>query len=228
MAQDFHLEAVLLDLDGTLLNTSPDLTAALNYTLQQFDFPKVILSDITPFISYGAAAMIKQAVPDDTPENIQVEMLNSLLHYYENHIADLTLPYENMLHVLSRLEQQSIPWGVVTNKRERLALPLMQALKLSERAACIICGDTTAHSKPHPEPMLAACKQINVSAENCLYIGDAQHDITAGKQVNMKTLAATYGFLKPNDTPESWGADALISEPLAILDWIRTKTDAFT
>jgi len=223
----FDLEAVLFDLDGTLLNTAPDLTTALNKSLVNFGFAPVIVNEITPFISYGALAMIEKSVPEATDAATKSNILNWLIDYYESHIADFTVPYAGMLQVVDTLEQHNIPWGIVTNKRERLAIPLMKALNLSQRSACLICGDTTAHSKPHPEPMLAACKQLAVSANKCLYIGDAQHDITAGNHVNMKTLAATYGFLKPDDQPETWGADALIDRPLAILDWITTNTHAF-
>jgi len=226
MQTDFPLTAVLFDLDGTLLNTAPDLITALNKSLLHFGFNRVLESEITPFISFGALAMIEESVPKNTDMAIKNDILDWLINYYENHIADFTQPYDGMLTVLETLEKNSIPWGIVTNKRERLALPLMKALALSERSACIICGDTTAHSKPHPEPMLAACTQLNVKAKQCLYIGDAKHDITAGKQVNMKTIAAAYGFLKPEDTPENWGADHLINQPSEILDWITSNTHA--
>jgi len=222
----FDLEAVLFDLDGTLLNTAPDLTTALNKSLMHFGFAPAIESEVTPIISYGALAMIEKSVPEATDAATKSKILNWLIDYYESHIADFTTPYEGMLQVVDTLEQHNISWGIVTNKRERLAIPLMEALNLLDRAACLICGDTTAHSKPHPEPMLAACTQLTVSANKCLYIGDAQHDITAGNHVNMKTLAATYGFLKTDDQPENWGADSLIDHPLAILDWITTNTHA--
>lgn len=227
MPENFLLAAVFFDLDGTLLNTAPDLITALNKSLSHFGFTSVAHDEITPFISYGALTMIEQSVPKDTDDTTKNQILEWLIEYYENHIADFTRPYEGMLTVLETLEQHNIPWGIVTNKRERLAIPLMKALNLSERTACLICGDTTAHSKPHPQPMLEACLQTGVPAKQSLYIGDAQHDITAGNHVNMKTFAATYGFLKTDDTPESWGADILIEHPLQILDWIKTYTHAF-
>ena len=123
---------------------------------------------------------------------------------------------------LPPLKQQGLKWGVVTNKRERFTNPLMDALKLTDRAACIISGDTTANPKPHIEPMLAACKQAEVKPRECVYIGDASHDITAGKNAQMKTLAALYGYLKPGDTPETWGADALIESPEQLATWITS------
>jgi len=220
VTHQFTLSCVLFDLDGTLLDTAPDLTSALNHTLVKFGFPTVSACYITPYISYGAAVMIEQALTETVDGALKAEMLDNLLNYYEQHIANFTKPFPGMMSLLETLESKKIPWGIVTNKRERMALPLMRALNLTERAACIICGDTTAHSKPHPEPMLTASRQIGVAASECLYVGDAAHDMTAGQAANMKTLTAAYGYLKPDDKPQNWGADALITHPTEILDWI--------
>lgn len=224
----FDLSCVLFDLDGTLLNTAPDLTTALNKALAHFNYPEVSPDSITPYISYGVAAMIERALKQDVSNDMKADILVSLLDYYENHIADYTKMYNGMPELLATLEAKGIPWGVITNKRERMTHPLMLALDLTRRAACIICGDTTAYSKPHPEPMLTACRQIQVIPEKCLYIGDAQHDITAGKAANMKTLAATWGYLKPDDKPQDWGANALIYHPNQILDWITNQSHVFS
>ena len=226
MSNKFNVSCVLFDLDGTLLNTAPDLTTALNKALLNFNYPEISANTITPYISYGAAVMIDTALEQQVSDSIKADILEWLLNYYENHIAVNTHLYKGMSELLVTLEANGIPWGVITNKRERMTHPLMHALNLSSRSACIICGDTTAHSKPHPEPMLTACRQIQVSPEECLYIGDAQHDITAGKAANMKTLAATWGYLKPEDKPQNWGADALIHHPDEILDWITNQTHA--
>lgn len=224
---EFGLACVLFDLDGTLLHTAPDLTTALNNALTHFNYPEISIAEITPYISYGAAVMIDTALKEDVSEATKAAILTWLIEYYAANIAVKTQLYPGMPELLATLEEKNIPWGVVTNKREQLTHPLMQALELTQRSACIICGDTTAYSKPHPEPMLTACRQIKVAPEACLYIGDAQHDITAGKTANMKTLAATYGYLKPNDKPQDWGADALINHPNQILDWITNQTHAF-
>ncbi len=125
-----------------------------------------------------------------------------------------------MSDTLANIEEKNLKWGVITNKRERFTLPLMNALNLTERAACVISGDTTANSKPHPEPMLMGCQIAQVSTQECVYIGDARHDISAGLAVNMKTLVATYGYLQPDDQPELWGADALVDSPSQITTWI--------
>jgi HAD superfamily hydrolase (TIGR01509 family) len=145
-----------------------------------------------------------------------------MLDLYQNNIAEHSAFFKGMSDTLNVIEAQGLKWGVVTNKRERFTNPLMAALNLTDRAACIISGDTTANSKPHVEPMLAACKQAEVRPQECVYIGDAPHDITAGKNAKMKTLAALYGYIKPSDTPETWGADALIESPEQLTIWITS------
>jgi len=215
----FRLACVLFDLDGTLVDTAPDLIASLNKALVEHGFNGVEYDAVKPYISYGANAMIKTST--DTDEPTQAAILDSMLANYQNNIAQHSLFFQGIPEVLDHLEHQGLKWGVVTNKRKRFTEPLMTALNLAQRASCIISGDSTQYSKPHPEPMLAACAQAGVASENCLYIGDASHDIAAGKSANMKTLAALYGYLKPDDRPETWGADAMIRSPLEITGWLK-------
>jgi phosphoglycolate phosphatase len=166
--------------------------------------------------------MIRISLSDTVSAQDQDKILATMLDLYLSNIAEHSVFFEGILETLEMIETKNLKWGVVTNKRERFTNPLMAALKLNERAACIISGDTTANPKPHPDPMLAACHQANVNPEECVYIGDASHDIQAGKSVNMRTLAALYGYLKPTDTPETWGADALIESPEQLSNWINT------
>ena len=221
MAADFNLACVLFDLDGTLVDTAPDLISCLNRALHSHGFEPVAYETVKPFISFGAAAMINasQVVSDD---RLKADILDSMLTHYQNNIAEHTVFFQGMVDTLVAIEAQGLKWGVVTNKRERFTKPLMDALKLTDRAACIVSGDTTANPKPHPEPMLLACKQAEVQPQQCVYIGDARHDITAGKNAQMKTLAAVYGYINPGDKPETWGADALIESPEQISTWIAS------
>lgn len=219
---DFKLDCVLFDLDGTLVDTAPDLLACLNEALLEHGHTEIDHADVKPMISLGAMAMIKQAVPDAEPIRHSA-LLDSMLDCYQHNIARHSRFFAGMTETLQSIEARGLKWGVVTNKRERFTLPLMDALNLSQRAACVISGDTTANSKPHPEPMLAACAQAQVKPENCVYIGDAAHDIAAGKNANMKTLAAVYGYLKAGDRPETWGADGLIEHPQQLQQWIEAS-----
>ena len=222
MSTDFKLSCVLFDLDGTLVDTAPDLISCLNKALNAHDFEAVAPELIKPFISYGAAAMINASLGDAVNDELRAGILETMLNLYQNNIAEHTVFFSGIVDTLNAIEAQGLKWGVVTNKRERFTNPLMDALKLTDRAACIVSGDTTANPKPHPEPMLEACKQAGVNPRECVYIGDALHDITAGKNVEMKTLAALYGYIKPSDTPETWGADALIESPDQISAWIAS------
>jgi N-acetyl-D-muramate 6-phosphate phosphatase len=221
MTADFKLSCVLFDLDGTLVDTAPDLISSLNRALEMHGFDPVAAETVKPFISYGAKAMINASQPvlDD---QLRADILETMLTHYQNNIAEHTVFFSGMSDTLASIEAQGLKWGVVTNKRERFTNPLMDALKLTDRAACIVSGDTTRNPKPHPEPMLAACKQADVNPQECVYIGDALHDITAGKNAQMKTLAAVYGYINPGDTPETWGADALIESPEQISTWIAS------
>ncbi len=223
MNADFRLTCVLFDLDGTLIDTAPDLLAALQRALRSHDLPAPDKRRVQPYISYGAAAMVRESLNGSGTEQLQKQILTAMLEDYQQHIADQTRLFPGIAEVLQNLEARGIKWGVVTNKLQRFTKPLMAALQLTSRAACIISGDTTTRSKPHPEPMLAACRDAGVLPEQSIYIGDSAHDIAAGKGANMKTLAAAYGYLKPADDPHSWGADALISNPLEILAWIETS-----
>jgi phosphoglycolate phosphatase len=221
MSTDFKLSCVLFDLDGTLVDTAPDLVLCLNKALSLHGFMTVTAAAVKPAISFGAVAMINDSLHKSISDALRADILETMLDLYQNNIAVHTVFFKGMSDTLDAIEAQGLKWGVVTNKRERFTNPLMVALKLTDRAACIISGDTTANPKPHVEPMLAACKKAGVSPLECVYIGDAPHDITAGKNAKMKTLAALYGYINPGDTPETWGADALIESPEQLALWIR-------
>jgi 2-phosphoglycolate phosphatase len=220
MNGDFSLACVLFDLDGTLVDTAPDLIACLNKALAEHGFAPVPNAQVQPFISFGATAMIQHSSAAEAVE-YHAQILHTLLNQYENAILQHGGFFAGMAETLQLIENKGLKWGVVTNKQTRFTAPLMQALNLTERAACIISGDTTKNSKPHPEPMLEACKRAAVRPQDCVFIGDALHDITAGKNVGMKTLAAAYGYLTAQDAPEEWGADGLVESPAHIRAWIE-------
>lgn len=216
-----NLTCVLFDLDGTLVDTAPDLIASLNFALNQHGFSTVMPEHVKPHVSFGASAMINGSVTNVLDDDTHATILTTMLEQYEANIAKHSQFFDGILDVLNFIETQNLSWGIVTNKRERFTHPLIQALELQHRAACVICGDTTPHSKPHPAPLFEACKRANVLAENCVYIGDAAHDIVAGKNARMHTLAATYGYLQSHDIPETWGANALIHSPKDLLIWLK-------
>ncbi len=214
------IQAVLFDLDGTFADTAPDLAAALNQLLQEQGKSALPFEHIRPVVSHGGIALIKLGfdIPQESPE---FEALRQrLLAIYKNNISQLTRLFEGMDELVTELENSDIAWGIVTNKPGWLTNPLMVQLGYSQRAGTIVSGDTTKERKPHPEPLLYACREINCQPEQCLYVGDAQRDIIAGKRAGMKTLGALFGYIEADDDPQTWGADALIKHPREIKSFL--------
>ena len=215
-----RIQTVLFDLDGTLLDTAPDLANALNAVLRYNDRSPLPFDQIRPAVSHGGRALIELGfkLGPDHPDFAPLK--RQLLDHYQAHIAEQTTLFPGMGEVLNSIEQRGFNWGVVTNKPAWLTEPLMDALDLSRRAAAIVSGDTLNECKPHPAPLLHACKLAGSEPETCLYVGDAERDIRAGHHAGMPTLVAMFGYLMEDDEPETWGATALIQHPSDILDWI--------
>jgi phosphoglycolate phosphatase len=214
------IRTVLFDLDGTLLDTAPDLAAALNTVLQENRRAALPYAAIRPVVSHGGMALIQLGFSMD-PSDPEFEALRQrLLMVYRDNLSTLTRPFPGMEPLLETLEARGLNWGIVTNKPAWLTEPLLQDLGLFERAACIVSGDTLGERKPHPAPMLHACAQAGSAPGQCVYIGDAQRDIEAGNKAGMYTLVALFGYLQATDAPHSWGASGCISEPAELLAWL--------
>ncbi|HFD11646.1 MAG TPA: HAD family hydrolase [Crenotrichaceae bacterium] len=219
MIQPGRIRTVLFDLDGTLVNTAPDLVNALNAVLEKHQHPTVSLSNVAPYISTGAAGMLGFAL-GNIPEQYKQQLVTELVDHYHLNIANHSHLFPGMEMVLQELEQHNLKWGVVTNKITRLTQSLLEKLDLHKRAACIISGDTTNYSKPHPAPLLEACRITASSPSHCVYIGDARTDIEAAQRAMMPSLAAAYGFIQADDSPQSWDANAVVDTANQILDWV--------
>jgi len=217
-----QIRVVLFDLDGTLADTAPDLAYALNQTLEKHGRSPLPYEQIKPKVSHGASALIRLGF-DITPDNdVFDSLLQDLLQIYSANIHRETTLFPGMDRVLQQLEQLGIAWGIVTNKPARFTDPLIKSMGLMERAACVVSGDTTANSKPHPEPILYGCELAGGhSPRECLYIGDAQRDIEAGLNAGTATLVALFGYLGFDDRPETWGADGTVDQPEQILEWLK-------
>lgn len=215
------LNTVLFDLDGTLADTAPDLAATLNLLLHENNQPPLAFDQIRPFVSHGALALVTLGF-GLTAEDPHFDTLRQrFLELYSAHLCVATVLFPGMDELLAQIEQQSLHWGVITNKPAQFTEPLLSALGLADRAACIISGDSASKRKPHPEPMLMACNQIGVNPGNCLYVGDAERDIAAGLSVGMQTLVARFGYIGANDKPDQWQAHGIIDTPVAIMDWLH-------
>jgi len=216
------LSTVLFDLDGTLLDTAPDLAFALNRTLEDFGRPALPFERIRPVVSHGGRALIQLGFGLEPDAPGFEERRRHLLDVYLANIARETRLFAGMEEVLDELEESGMPWGVVTNKPGWLTEPLMDALQLRQRCATLVSGDTLPQRKPHPAPVRLACEQAGADPAQCLYVGDAERDIAAGKAAGTHTAAALFGYLLPGDRPEQWGADHLIETPARLLQILRT------
>ena len=215
------IQTVLFDLDGTLLDTAPDLVLALNTLLIEHQQQPLPLAQIRPWISLGTTALIRKGFNLDINDPLPESLRQRFLSIYTQHLAEQTALFPGMEAVLTTLESKKIQWGVVTNKAARLTDPLMQQLGLTKRSICNISGDTLAQCKPHPAPLLYACQLARSLPEQCIYVGDALRDIEAGQRAGMRTLVALYGYIEAHETPAQWGATGMINQPLDLLSWLN-------
>jgi phosphoglycolate phosphatase len=215
------VSAVFFDLDGTLLDTAPDMVNALNYVLQYEDKAVLPYEYVRNTVSHGSAALInlgfgpQQNIIDFTRRQTR------FLDYYAENICVDTVLFAGMEKVLQTLEQTGLCWGIVTNKPEFLTQPLLKALNLSQRACSVISGDSLPQRKPNPEPLYAAANQCGVLAQECIYVGDAQRDIEAANNAKMFSILANYGYISKEDDLSTWQADATINTPEKILNYLK-------
>jgi 2-phosphoglycolate phosphatase len=212
--------AFLFDLDGTLLDTAPDMIGALNRLLREEQQTEVTPGAARRHVSHGAARLVKIGFP--AADGAEFERLRlRFLDLYAAGIAQQTSLFAGLADVLETLERERVPWGIVTNKPGWLTEPLLRQLALHERAACIVSGDTVAERKPHPLPLLHAAECLGIVPTACVYVGDAERDIQAGRAAGMRTIAAAYGYIGSDEDPQAWGPDAIVGSPLELLSWIR-------
>lgn len=214
------VKAVLFDLDGTLLDTAPDLAWALNQLRGQYQLEALTLEAVRPHVSHGVSRLVQAGFGIGKEAPNFGELRQQLIALYSQAIALHTKLFPGIEAVLSTLVTKQIPWGIVTNKTTQLTTQLLEALALPYKAGCVICGDTLERAKPHPEPVLHACQLLGVEPPETIFVGDARQDIQAGQAAGTKTLLALYGYLHSDDTPHDWSADGTIRHPLEILDWI--------
>lgn len=210
---------VLFDLDGTLADTAPDLGLALNMLRQRHGLAPLALETIRPYASHGSRGLLGIGFGVQPEEECFAALRDEYLALYDAVFARSPRLFPGMSELLGVLEQSGLRWGVVTNKPRRFTQPLMQALGLHERAACIVSGDDARRPKPAPDGLLLACVQTESAPAACWYVGDAARDIEAGRAVGMPTVVARYGYLSADDQPETWGATYHIRHPaeLALL-----------
>ena len=211
------IEAVLFDLDGTLIDSAPDLGAAADKMRTDRGLPSLPLANYRPMAGAGARGMLDVAF-GLTPEHPDFLVLREEFFVnYENCMTQRTFVFAGVAELIEQLLQRDLAWGVVTNKSKRFTDPLTRAMPLFASARAIVSGDSTPHSKPHPEPLLEAARQLGLAPQSCLYVGDDERDVVAGRAASMGTVAATYGYLGQKTDVSRWGAHALINSPAELL-----------
>lgn len=207
------VDAVLFDLDGTLLDSAPDLGFAANQLRIARGMEPLPLSSYRPYVGTGARGMLRIAL-GITPEVPDFELLKEEFFVaYERCMGQHSQLFEEVPALLEVLQNSGLAWGVVTNKSERFTLPIAQSIEALSVAGAVVCGDTTAHSKPHPAPLLEAAKRIGVAAERCIYVGDDERDMIAARAAGMRAVAAAYGYLGGVESVEVWNPDSAINSP---------------
>lgn len=211
------IKAVLFDLDGTLLDSAPDLIASLNHLRAGVGLAALPADDLRHFVSRGAVGLIKAGMPPCDDETLTLWREKFLSHYQENSFVQ-SRPFDGVELMLKNLQDRGIPWGVVTNKMEFLSTPLLEKLGWQSSASAVVCGDTVSSSRPDPEPVLAACKIIGTKPENTLMVGDDLRDMQAGKRAGCHTAFALYGYCDKESRSEVTESTTLIHTPQEVLD----------
>jgi len=212
--------ALLLDLDGTLLDTAPDMGGALNLLRAEHGREPLAAEVIRPVVSHGAMRLVALGFPEAAGDAFEALRLR-FLEIYAANLAVGTRLFPGFEAVLDRLEALGLPWGIVTNKPGWLTDPLLATLGLDRRAACAVSGDTVAERKPHPLPLLHAARLVGVEPERCIYVGDAERDIQAGRAAGMTTVVAAYGYLAVGEDPLQWQPHGVVHAPDELLRWVE-------
>lgn len=214
------LRAALFDLDGTLADTAPDLSEALNRLLEEQGRAPLAYGWVRAHVSQGGAALVRLGFGSDLEPPRFEALRTRFLALYREGLCARTRLFPGISEVLDGIEARKMRWGIVTNKPAWLTEPLVSALGLDGRAACVVSGDTTGQRKPHPEPLLHACRTLHLAPQHCLYVGDDPRDIQAGNAAGMTTLAAGWGYLLEDSDLSHWQADGIIGDARDLLHWL--------
>lgn len=217
------VEAVLFDLDGTLIDTAPDFVRILNQLRREHELEPFPYDTIRQQVSNGARALVTLAFGGEDSNPRFADHLETLLNRYEQGLAEDSCLFAGLDSALLALEARNIPWGIVTNKPSRYTNPLIAGLDLAQRCAVAICPDQVTHRKPHPEPIFTACEKIGVDPAATIYVGDHARDIEAGKRANNFTVAAGWGYLNEGEQAADWQAHITLATPQEFSHWLLTQ-----
>lgn len=213
------MQAVLFDLDGTLVDTAPDLGYALNLQRERHGLPFLPEETIRPYASHGSRGLLAIGFGVEPADAHFDRMREEYLALYTEVLTRQPMLFAGMADTLNAIEQRGLRWGIVTNKPRRFTLPIVEALGLSVRAGAVVSGDDAPQPKPSPQTLLLACEQMQLDPAQVIYLGDAERDVQAGRAAGMTTLVALFGYLAETDKPQEWGADGYIAQPQALLQY---------
>ena len=213
--------ALLFDLDGTLIDSAPDLAGAANDLRARHGLPALPFERLRPMVGAGARGMLGVAFEVAPGDSAFEALRTEFLAIYEARMLSLTAVFPAMLPLLAAWQAAGRPWGIVTNKHERFAHPVVAGLPALAASGCLVAGDTTPHAKPHPAPLLEAARRLGVDPQDCAYVGDDLRDVQAGRAAGMATVAAAWGYLGDGEAVEDWGADAVCADPQSLADWLE-------
>jgi 2-phosphoglycolate phosphatase len=216
------LRAVLFDLDGTLLDTAPDMVGALNRLREEHSLAPLPFDAVRSAVSHGAARVVKTGFPNADEQRLPA-LQQRFLDIYRSALCRETRLFAGMDEVLDALTGWRVKSGIVTNKAAWLTDPLLAELGIRQRFACVVSGDTVAERKPHPLPLLHAAALAEVRPDECIYVGDAQRDVQAAHAAKMPALVANYGYLRADEDSSDWGGDGYLNRPLDLLDWLKAS-----
>jgi phosphoglycolate phosphatase len=217
------IRGVLFDLDGTLLDSAPDLVGALNHVREGEGLDALDVAPLRPHVSRGARGLIDEGLPPAS-EAVQDARVARFLEYYRRHHYEASTLFPEVIRLLDGLAQRGIPWGVVTNKIERFTHPILEAAGLAGRVGCVVCGDTIRWKKPHPEPVRLACELLGVAPAATVFVGDDPRDIESGQSAGALTAVAGYGYVDPETEAHTWKGAPWLESPLSLLEWIDARS----
>ena len=216
-----RFDAVLFDLDGTLVDSAPDLAGAVNDLLAERGLPALPYPRLRPLAGAGARGMLGAGFGVAPADEGYGALRDAFIDRYRQRLLRETSVFDAVLPMLDAIEGRRRPWGVVTNKATSLAEPLLSGLRLRHRAAVLVGGDTTPHGKPHPAPLLHAAQALALDPTRCVYVGDDLRDVQAGRAAGMATVAVRWGYLGVGEPIDAWGADQVVDSPRALLNWLE-------
>jgi 2-phosphoglycolate phosphatase len=217
-----RLQAVIFDLDGTLLDTAPEFVAVVQQLRAEHDLPPLADTLIRAHVSDGARAMVSLALDMNEQDPGFEDQRQRFLDIYQGLLGTATLPYPGIVSLLEGLQRAGIGWGISTNKPSYLTNPLIETMAFSPAPASIVCPDHVSQPKPHPEPLLLNCVQMQCAPHSVIYVGDHLRDIQAGRSAGMYTIAAAYGYIHHEDDVASWGANAVAEDGRELLDLVAS------